>query len=152
MASVHASVVSIASAIFATVFPTLEMIFMNISEWCIRSCKLQYSQLPMQRCAILCWQFQQRFRMIQFWILMKKIKKKKNQKKKKNFYNRAGQDGRSDEDKQTIFFFFGLIMVMDGWSLMNIFSVPLSMSILWYNSRYCRYIFCTSWVIWAPGM
>ena len=24
---------------------------------------------------------------------------------KKNFYSQAGQDGRSDEDKQTIFFF-----------------------------------------------
>ena len=73
----HASVVSIASVIFATVFPTPELIFMNISEWCNRSCKLQNSQLPMRRCAILCWQFQQRFRMIQFWILMKKFKKKK---------------------------------------------------------------------------
>ena len=38
---------------------------------------------------------------------MKKFKKKK---KKKNFYSRAGQDGRSDEDKQTIFFGGGLIM------------------------------------------
>ena len=25
--------------------------------------------------------------------------------KKQNFYSRAGQDGRSDEDKQTVFFF-----------------------------------------------
>ena len=33
---------------------------------------------------------------------MKKFLKKKS--KKKNFYSRAGQDGRSDEDKQTIFF------------------------------------------------
>ena len=36
--------------------------------------------------------------------LNEKIKKIKN-KKKKTFYSRAGQDGRSDEDKQTIFFF-----------------------------------------------
>ena len=34
---------------------------------------------------------------------MKKIKKKKIE--KKNFYSRAGQDGRLDEDKQTISFF-----------------------------------------------
>ena len=34
-----------------------------------------------------------------------KKKNKKIKKKKKNFYSRAGQDGRSDEDKQTIFFF-----------------------------------------------
>ena len=27
----------------------------------------------------------------------------KNKKIKKNFFSRAGQDGRSDEDKQTIF-------------------------------------------------
>ena len=33
---------------------------------------------------------------------MEKIEKKLK-KKKKNFYSRAGQDGRSDEDKQTIF-------------------------------------------------
>ena len=62
MASVHASVVSIASAIFTTLFS--EMIFMNINEWCIRSCKIRNSQLPMRMCAILCWQFQQCFRMI----------------------------------------------------------------------------------------
>ena len=36
--------------------------------------------------------------------LNEKIKKKKKS-KKKNFYSRAGQEGRSDEDKQTIFFF-----------------------------------------------
>ena len=37
LANMHASVVSIASAIFAMVFPTPEMIFMNINEWRIRS-------------------------------------------------------------------------------------------------------------------
>ena len=64
MASMHASVVSIASTIFATVFPTLEMIFMNINEYHIRSCKLRNSHLLMRTCTILCWQFQQCFRMI----------------------------------------------------------------------------------------
>ena len=43
--------------------------------------------------------------MIQFWILMKEIKNENKKKNKKNFYSRAGQDGRSDEDKQTFFFF-----------------------------------------------
>ena len=37
----------------------------------------------------------------------KKKKKLQKKKKKKYFYSRAGQKGRSDEDKQTIF--FGLI-------------------------------------------
>ena len=38
---------------------------------------------------------------------MKKLKKKKKKNQKKNFYSRAGQDGWSDEDKQTIFFWGG---------------------------------------------
>ena len=46
---------------FCNGIPTPEMIFMNISEWCIRSCKLQNSQLPMRRCAILCWQISAAF-------------------------------------------------------------------------------------------
>ena len=57
-ASVHASIVSIAFAMFATVFPTPEMIVMNTNEWRIRSCRLRNSLLPMRTCAILCWQFQ----------------------------------------------------------------------------------------------
>ena len=45
--------------------------------------------------------------------MKKKLQKKPQKKsKKKNFYSRAGQDGRSDEDKQTIIF-WGLTVAPD---------------------------------------
>ena len=43
--------------------------------------------------------------------IKKKKKKSKKKSKKKNFYSRAGQEGRSDEDKQTIFW-GGLMLIL----------------------------------------
>ena len=96
---VHTSIVSIASAMFATVFPTPEMIVMNINEWRIRSCRLQNSQLPMRTWAILCFAISVVFSDDTDVNLNEKIKKKKI---KKNTFT-VGQDktvGRTRTSKQ----------------------------------------------------
>ena len=91
IASVHASVVSIASAMFATVFPTPEMTVMNINEWRIANVRDTLLAISVVFSDDIVLNFNEK----KFFFF--------KYQKKKTLYSRAGQDGRLDEDKQTIF-------------------------------------------------